>query len=102
MKKSPTTIAMTLAALIGGSVLLPQTASAHEQRRDYHAERDHHRQSHQDKHRHHQRHEVRDWYLMRHRAYRPYGYHTPRVEQRDYRHDHRSPLEVELHYHITL
>lgn len=136
MNKSSFTLALSLAALLGGGLVLPTSASAHDSGKlqrvghDRHAQysqQDHHdRRDRRDQHAPYQQRDARhadNWYLLRHRESRPYGYHSQpplyrmqgqhhpkhRHEYRDQResHDHRdlriyAPVRLEIGYEVVL
>lgn len=126
MNKSPLTLALSLATLLGAALLLPAAASAHDSERStrYSMERGHHDATRSRETSRHQQRDV-DWYLLQHHQARPYGY---RPQQRIYRmrghrphhrlshkrphhhsHGHKhyesyrhSPVRLEIGYEIVL
>lgn len=125
MKKSPLSFVLGLTALLGGVLLIPQGAVAHDGGSQHRTERNHYQPDQiRDPQRHYRGGDVSDWYLLRHRELRQHGY---RPAKRSYRmkgkkhghrhhrarshHDHRtprrgqiyhSPVQLELSYHIVL
>ena len=129
MNKSRLTLALSLAALLGGGLLLPGAASAHDRDSSQRSEYSHHGQR-GERHEQHGRHKhyaTDSWYLQRHREarhhdYRPIKYdyrvhgkhhrhqrHSDRYQPRHYqplrshhdRHD-SSPVHLQIGYRIVL
>ena len=121
MNKSRFTFLLTLAALLGGGLVLPNAASAHERSPSYQMERGHH--NYYDRHDQHDHQQTPYWYLQRHYEARPYvyrprkrihrlhhnhkghhkGHHQPHGHQHRRQH-HRdvSPVRLEIGYEIVL
>jgi hypothetical protein len=116
MKNSSLTAALTLAALLGGGLMLPAAASAHDRDR-HHSERSQHshhgrQEQHRDRHQVRQQYQGHSWYLLRHRESHPYGYypqpHLTRMhgdyQQPRHQRDTRTyaPVRLQIGYEIVL
>lgn len=131
MKHSSLTVALSLAALFGGGLLLPAAASAHETNGNKRMHNDHHAPHGAPQQQRPSQH-AGDWYLQRHREVSHHGYtpqthlyrvhykgqqphhyqhpgqhheqhHTSHQEQRPAQH-HRvyAPVRLEIGYEIVL
>lgn len=130
MKPSKITLVLSLAALLGGGLMLPGAAAAHDRHSSFKVERQHQEQR-SDRHQKSRNHTHRsndNWYLQRHREARYYDYrpmkhhkkhghkHTHKVRRHNRRevqrvhqpapvqHEYRriSPLRLEIGYEIVL
>ncbi len=124
MKKSPLRLVLSLGALLGAALLLPQGAAAHDRETHSRVDRNHYQPDHlQDPQRHYRGGDVSEWYLLRHRELRHSGYrpqkrhyrikgkqhahrhhhhYVERQQQRVQRHTQTQPVQLELSYHIVL
>ncbi len=90
MNRSPLKLALGLAALLGGALLLPTAASAHGSVTVSHGGHGHHH------------HKGKDWYLLRHREGRHHRSQSHVVHINGTRHQHRhghrhhSPVRVKI------
>lgn len=92
MNLSRLTLPLSLAALLAGGLALPITSQAHENNRAQRVEHDHH-ERHSQRHQPQQR--VNNWYLLRHREARSYGYRPMKHKDRDHAH---QPQRARHHY----
>jgi hypothetical protein len=128
MKNSSLTAALTFAALLGGGLMVPAAASAHDGDRGHgertqYSQRGRHNQheQHRDHHAVRQHYQDHNWYLQRHREVRPLGYYPqphlirmhrdyqPPRHQYDEHHQHEqrdtrllSPVRLQIGYEIVL
>jgi hypothetical protein len=127
MKKSPLSLVLSLTALLGTALLLPQGAAAHDKDGHYRGDRNHYQTDHiQDPQRHYRGSDVSDWHLLRHRELRQHGYrplkrlYRIKGKKHGHRHHHHGahrhhshrlqrhgqrqnpPVQLEVSYHIVL